>query len=326
MILFQFILIVLINGTVVTKKISDAIQENDVDMILCNYDRASSSVNIQKQYPELPMMLITHSPSGSFSAIAGNDIIKILYDNGASIFFVSEHQYNARNKTYRRMKDAILPYSGFITPSFCSGNEQISSDILYDVGTIGRANKEKNPFWAHKICSKSGLSSLVLTSKIDEYHKNTKNGIYLNNNQHWKSPQDTFYNLPHDEVMKYISLCGLYLSTWNNESFGITALEALSYGVPLCLISDSNDSHASECIPASPKHFCNIKKNITPAEFHELVKKFRMSYEQRLEISQMTKDNHSRDKWISSFERIIDITLNNHKKKKMSQNINDFLI
>ena len=62
-------------------------------------------------------------------------------------------------------------------------------------------------------------------------------------------------------MIKNISKCRTFFSTWNKETWGITALEALSCGLPIILNCDNNGDHASEIIPASLNHFKKIPNN-----------------------------------------------------------------
>ena len=51
-------------------------------------------------------------------------------------------------------------------------------------------------------------------------------------NKDW---EDTVWDLPYKEVMENISKCKTYFSTWDKETWGITAMEALSCGIPVIL-------------------------------------------------------------------------------------------
>ena len=63
------------------------------------------------------------------------------------------------------------------------------------------------------------------------------------------------------KLMKKLSNCKTYFSTWNEETWGITSLEALSHGVPIILNSDENGEHASLTVTDNPNHYRLIKKN-----------------------------------------------------------------
>ena len=98
------------------------------------------------------------------------------------------------------------------------------------------------------------ISSLVITSKTQL----DKDLPYYNKNKDW---DDVVWNEPYDKVMESISKCKTYFSTWNAETWGITAMEALSCGVPVILNCNNDGDHASEIIPASPNHYIKIPNN-----------------------------------------------------------------
>ena len=64
-----------------------------------------------------------------------------------------------------RTNQRPLKVSGFINPSYCKGEPKPLSDIEFDVGTIGRCDKNKNPFKLHNMIEGSELKGLVITSK-----------------------------------------------------------------------------------------------------------------------------------------------------------------
>ena len=51
----------------------------------------------------------------------------------------------------------------------------------------------------------------------------------------YKDYDDVEWDIPYDKVIDNLSKFGTYFSTCNKETWGITALEALSCGVPIIL-------------------------------------------------------------------------------------------
>lgn len=188
---------------------------------------------------------------------------------GGSLFMVSPNQAKVRNVVAKRTLQKELKISGFINPSFCSGDENVSSEIEYSTITVGRISKFKNIFWLHKKCEPTGIYSLVITGKVNEYFEED----YYNNNKDWKFPQETKFDLEHSDVLNHFSKSGLFVSTCSEESYGITALEALSHGCSIALITNTSNHHSSEIVPARSSHYCNIKGSIGHNDFADLVKK-----------------------------------------------------
>ena len=131
---------------------------------------------------------------------------------------------------------------------------------------------------------------------------------YYMKNQHW---EDTMWDLKYDDVMSNLSKCKTFFQTHWNECFSITALEALSHGIPL-ILNTKNNIHSSNIIPAHPSHY----KNITFNSKEELVDAIR-SFDDvdRKEIQDMTWEKHSLENWKKQISNCIDKTIENFKNK-----------
>ena len=112
--------------------------------------------------------------------------------------------------------------------------------------------------------------------------------------------------------MTNLSKCGSYFSTWDKETYGITALEALSCGVPVILNSFKDGTHASEIIPASKEHYKLIPKNDKNALI-SAIKSFKGV--DRKEIQEMTWEKHNLKSWKKHFVNCIDKTIEKFKNK-----------
>ena len=128
------------------------------------------------------------------------------------------------------------------------------------------------------------------------------------------------WNESHDKVIENISKCETFFSTWNKETWGITAMEALSCGIPVILNCDNDGDHASEIIPASPNHFIKISNN-NKDELVSAIKSFKNV--DRKEIQEMTIEKYSLEKWKSHFANCIDKTVENFKIK--NNNLKEFI-
>ena len=105
--------------------------------------------------------------------------------------------------------------------------------------------------------------------------------------------------------------------TWNGETWGITAMEALSCGVPVILNCDNDGDHASEIIPADRGHYIKIPNNDKDALVNA-VKSFDID---RKEVQEMTWEKHSLDGWKKQFSDAVSITIDKFKRP----NLLDFL-
>ena len=257
---------------------------------MSNYEQTFATVNLKKDLPEIPILHICHLSGQGIGPLSYNNSMTKFTDLGGTVFMVSQNQFNVRNKMANRILHRDLEVSGTLSPAFCTGKEYVNQEIEYPVITIGRISMSKNAFWLHKKSQPVNLHSLVITGKVKEYLKKEKDYNYYLSNADWKYPQETKFDLNHDKVLDCLSKSGVYVSTCADESFGITALEALSHGCPLLLLS-ATDSHSSECIPSDPSHYHLISSKIKSDEFLTLVKKMTLPLEMRIEISELTKEN-----------------------------------
>jgi glycosyltransferase involved in cell wall biosynthesis len=97
----------------------------------------------------------------------------------------------------------------------------------------------------------------------------------------------------------------VFVSTWPLETWGITALESLSHGLPTILLTDKSGHHASEMIAADPSHIRLLPKTATPQELETVVNELKQfTPEKRMEIAAMTQAKHSRQAFTDKFIEI----------------------
>lgn len=298
----------------VTNMIVEASQNHQPDMILTSYDYRTTNINLAKRLPTIPIAWVGHLGAGPFSKISETvNMNTFMRDYYNSVFLVSKFQYNAlSNQCLRFNGFGLDEVSGYIQPAFSNGQEKMSDEIEYEAITIGRSEKIKDPFWLHRKLKKHDVNSIVCTDDNPKEHE------YNEKNRKLEESKTTFRALSHSDNMEKLSRSGAYVSTCVMETWGITVLESLSRGVPAIFPTDSSNTHASEEIPASKDHYKLIRKSIKADELVSLIKDFnKMSIDQRQEISEMTKEKHSKENWIKNMNKLIDKTVEN--KKEMSK-------
>lgn len=293
----------------VTSRLHAFIEHHQPDLVISNQDSATITTNLQK-LTQTPILWISHTAAGGIFKIPQLDMMKEFVEGGNTLAMVSQWQYDGMNKLSKRVKERELELNGgLINSAFCSGDEKISTNIDYDCVTIGRIDKEKDPFLIHKLSGKSNLKSLVLTSA---YELNSTQQAYYDKNQHWSEPKLTKYNMPYLDVMDHLSRSGVYLSTCSRETWGITALEAFSRGVPVVLfrVAANDHKHASEDIAPGPEYYEAItakKEDQFQAAVDKLLKIDRVA------LSQETKEKHSKENWLQTLHNMIDRAIENKK-------------
>lgn len=202
---------------------------------------------------KLPVMFIDHQGHGSINKLYHYDFYnKVVPENriyGGLIFGVSEISTKIKEDEIKKQKisdnfqfdgDIIFQYVTDELASYKTYNNPSHTPI-----TIGIPEPYKQ---IHKIESvrKKGIINdyTIITIKpdkpkqkiIDYLEKNIENNPEIN--------KRILYNITREETMKRLSCSSLYVSTSPYESAGITAFEAMSFGVPV-LFAFKNGSFAS---------------------------------------------------------------------------------
>jgi glycosyltransferase involved in cell wall biosynthesis len=285
------------------KRMQELKKKHNPDVLLINniqWAKTCSQLNI-------PLICIFHEPCvRDIRVVTWNEQFAALKKCKAHVYMVSPKQFKyhkelqANNFNYKLSRPI-----GYIRPSYCQLNYKVSSDHEYDVATIGRNSSDKNPFLIHQKLAKTNLSSLVMTTRT--VMKSAAHNEYQAKNSTWFDPQHTKYNLPHAQVIENLSKAKVFISTWDKESWGITAMEALGCGVPVILLTDNTNTHASEIIPADKKHVVKLPRSVNSSTLEMTVRKLISATDQkaRKRISSETKIKHSRSEWRKHINEIL---------------------
>ena len=295
-----------------TSKIKNFAKDCNADIIISNWPQASFS-GAKMLDSEVPIMFINHVHwrIGSILNVMNN-----IMNKNHSCYMVSKWQHDEYKNMAKRMKCSFdVTVDGYLHSSYVKGEKPKLSDIEYDCGTIGRCDPvEKKPFLLKDWLETTTFKTIVITntpmfwgsSKTAIYEKEIK---YLNKNSHWDG---VMLDMNHKDVVKTISKCQTYFSTMWNETWGITALEALSNGIPI-ILNSKNGSHASTDLCGSKNHYALVSEDIQLAwainSFENIDRK---------EIQDATWDKHSYDNWKTSFTNAIDRTIEKFKKPNLS--------
>ena len=278
----------------------------DIDLILTNYEEDSYTTKlITKDGP--PVVWIYHTgQDGTFGRVKATRLFKKFTDAGGHLYFVSEHQKNLYDEMSQRvLGHPIDKFHGYVNPAYCEGFEAYNpAHQDYDVVTIGRTSYIKDPFWVHNKLKDSELTSAVITT--GGHHLESDNEQkYYKANLDWQAPRTVFRDLNHRDGLKKMSAGSVFVSTWPLETWGITALESLSHGLPTILLTDKSGRHASEIIAADPSHVRCLPKTASTQELEAVVNELKAyTSEQRQEIASMTQTKHSKQAFIDMYTTV----------------------
>ena len=297
--------------------------ENNVDIIMTNRMRAMFIGNDMLDI-NIPFIHIEHMSSPLLSATASLHKIK---SKGHSIFLVSPFQKNYFDGFAKRLNQDFVDFDGFIEPAFLDGEKpKLNETPEFDCVTVGRCcPNTKRPFKLKSMLQDTNFKTLVITNPgvhITE-SKKPENQKYFEKNKHW---DNCLFDIPHNEVMENLSNAKTYFMTWEDETWGISGLEALSRGLPLILNSRMTEDrqppkrqnykfplHATNIVPVNDKHFTNIMLN-SKEELVSAINKLKDV--DRKEIQDMTWEKYTPARWKSLLDNAIDKTMENFKSTR----------
>ena len=282
--------------------------EIGADIIIINYHHAIYTGK-EISNSNIPVMTIMHGVD-FFPSILSR--LHNLTEKNHSIFFVSKWQQNRYEEMAKRTNNKSPKISGYINSSYC----KIKVPVLeseYDCVTVGRCNIRKKPFLLKEMLKDTNIQNLVITNHpfLNKEDRGKYEKQHYRYYQKGKSYNDVLWNLTHEDVLKNLSKCSSYFSTWNSETWGITALESLSCGVPLILNGYKDNTHASEIIPASKNHYKVIPTNDKDSLINSI--NFFRNVDKK-EIQEMTWEKHNEKQWLKHFNNCIDKTIETYNK------------
>ena len=300
-----------------------AIIEHDPDIIITNEVDPTCSVGLQALAPNVPFISIVHEPRSRdirFLDLGKN--LTTIHNRGGHIYFVSEYQYDFHNAMCIRLHGHSLPpATGYVIPSHSYPKWKVSDDIVYDCITVGRTDPLKDPYWLHrKLVGCPDTISAVITSDSGSMKDAQKK--YRDKNDFWGHPRVVWKNMEHDRVLRTMARSKTYVSTCSFESWGITAMEALCHGLPLILlVPNMDDSHSSESIPADRFQYTKVLRTIKSGDFQDIVRNVgNISYERRVEISEINKEKYSEANFKKGIEEMIARRLDKSLQKVYNTN------
>ncbi len=285
------------------RKTKEFAKDINADIIITNWIHASF-IGAKIVDSEIPIMFVNHGCSGLLSTL--NSMIR-LNNNYHSVYMVGKWQHDFYKRMAKRVNaENKFLIEGYINSGCVEGEKPKLLPMEYDVCTIGRCVPlDKRPFLLKEWLKDWDYNSLVMTNTPEE-ELNIK---YMNKNLHWDG---VLWDLKHTDVMSNLSKSKYYFSTMNVETFGITALEALSHGVPIILRSNDG-THASTDLCADESYYNTTANNIELKNVLDSPYNF-----DRKEIQDATWEKHSYKNWKKSFSNAIDKTVEKFKNRNLS--------
>ena len=286
------------DNTTTIKKFAKSI---DADIIISNWHTASFCGS-KILDSEIPIMFVNHGHYGIASII---NRMKNLLNYNHSCYMVSKYQYEWYRTMAKRLKCDDVLVDGYLNSSYVEGDKPDLLDIEYDCCTIGRCDSfEKKPFLLKGWLRDTDYRTILMTNTPIA----DKDKKYFEKNSHWNG---VLMNLKHVDVMKNLSKSMTYFSTSYQETWGITALEALTHGVPI-ILNSNNNKHSSTSLCGKDSHYKIVSNKL---ELSDAIKSFEKV--DRKEIQDISWEIHQYKDWKTNFINAIDHTIEKFSKNKI---------
>lgn len=290
--------------------IMEAIELHKPDLIISNFATKTYTTNLADV--GVPIMWIFHSLGDTVHMITHAQDFEEFRAKGHSVYMVSDYQLSTWKGMAKRNKISDdLEIDGIIDSAF-NVFDDLPLDKEIDCCTISRPTKGKDAYLMNKRFLKDGvdLNYTLVTSDplrepdIEYVQSATKNGLALNVKK----------NITRSETIDTLRKSSVYIATSYRETWGITTLEALSYGIPVLSLSDAKGSGPISSIAPNKDCYDTFTKKDSTADILAKINKLASkTAEERKEIMDLTREKHSKARWLSRFNEMIENSLKKYK-------------
>jgi hypothetical protein len=183
------------------ERIALRVKEESVgcDLIVSNYPNEGLNVRLDTS---IPIAWICHHTAGldpKWKQVI-NNMVGFCDERKNTLWMVTDHQKKNWEALDRRLVNLV---SGTINPSHTKQRiEAPVEEIRYEGVTLGRCQKQKDPFMLHRLGSQLGWKTIVMTNEVASEED------YKKANNHWRALQTTLWNLPDDTVTENLKHAG----------------------------------------------------------------------------------------------------------------------
>jgi hypothetical protein len=299
----------------VQKKLKEAINKYKPDLIYNNYH--------QKSFMDFNTPILWHwhcVNGGSMQHLTLVHSFNKLKDD-LTIVGVSNFQQHTYDSLSDRQGIGRVKFERILKPDYSLEQEVV--EPTYDTSTIGRLEKQKDPLFASKIFKDCRIFTTTYEDEIKraEHNPNSQKAITNYYYKYKDNVKNHFQGISYDETMKQLGEAKVFISTCEYESFGITALEALTRGVPciLCAATEAKSrpfwgTHASSELSPSSDY---VKVILKDAPIEDYLNAFdELSKLDRKQIAKDTIEKHKKEDWKKSYEEVFSYTVEKFNKDK----------
>lgn len=306
------------NKKQIYSRILKSIENFQPDIIYSNADFGSFYTPLMNL--NIPIIYNYHILPGTWADLNSGNLLHEFLNAGNSMICVSKVHFDSVVNYYRKHRtkwtfDEIIP-DGILFPSY-SNQEEIQSGTN-TIKHCSRASKIKDTFLIHNMMESTDIKSEVYTSLIRIGHEEEDPYITTNMKNYGSFPRTTIVGLEHPKMIQQISKAGCVFVGNAPDTFCITALEALSHGVPI-IVKGRNGTHpAKEMITEEYSEYVHIYSG--KVDFIEMAKKFvLLPISERMNIANAVYEMTSKEKYKKNMQNVLDKAV--HKYQNTSRKI-----
>lgn len=276
---------------------------------------------------KVPILYQSHAVPGFFADLNAGNLLHELSHNRLSIACVSDYHRAKYEKYYRNKRepwtfseiavDHIIPSSSVPFIMKAKPHDGV-------VRHVSALNPEKKTFYIHECLEGTKYETQVYTTSSYLLNKNERFETYAARNlpkYQDKTVMDASRSMVLDAISKSMAT---FVGLASYDTYTITSLESLMYGVPLILFGNKNGEHpAHEMLPDKAREkFIRLVRS--KSEVLDAVKYFEtLSLDDRQELAAVTYEFNSSTSYIQKLENALKKTID--KAKNVKENtIDDF--
>ena len=268
----------------------------------------------------IPIVYYSHAVPGFFSDLNSADLLASFLENGHTLACTSEYHANRTRKYYKAKRKGwtftnTVAVDHILHPSYIDNQKTaVPGDGI--IRHVSAANKEKGTFFILPEFSNSEVFTTIsyLGGNMNEYVSSNiekyKDRIHL--------------DVPHSEMMDIMkNSSAAFVGLASYDTFTITSLEALQYGIPLIVKGFKGEHPAHEMVEPEFRKYIHVYKSTKeiPGIFNEFSK---MTLEERQSLADSAYRVMNKKLFTESLENALECAINKYAETNHSNGLESF--
>ena len=306
----------------IVRKLIEISKKFKPDIILSNYSFIGSFYNTLQSLG-VPIYYLCHTSPGSFSDLVGCPFLHDMLKNGHSLGAVSNYQkdliekyYKIKRKSFKRGSNILygdieynIAVDHVTAPTFAI-RQQIIEAKQNTIRHVSVANKEKKTFLIHEFTKDLFFSEVFTTTNYVGASREAISYLEINLEKYKDcNTCKTYIDIDHSQIIDRLKdSTSVFVGLAPYDSFTITSIEALQFGIPLILYGKNGYHPALEFVSKEFLKYVYVysKRDDFITKLEEFNK---MTLDERKLLAQNCVENMSFDKFKLNYENALNSTI-----------------